>query len=166
MVACTGTATAATLITGAQIKNNSVSTKDVKNKSLRARDFKPGGLPRGPAGVAGAPGLQGVQGPLGPQGPPGGPGLSGLERVSANTVTNSDSPKSVQVFCPPGKQPISTDYDITGGKTGAPPNMLVEVVADQVSSFGNQGIADAYETDPTTETWALHLNMLCARVGP
>ena len=48
MVACTGSATAATLITGAQIKNNSVGTKDVKNESLRAGDFKPGDLPRGP----------------------------------------------------------------------------------------------------------------------
>jgi hypothetical protein len=168
-VACTGTATAATLITGAQIKNNSVTTKDVKNKSLRAGDFKPGTLLRGAAGARGAAGpqgAQGLQGPQGPQGRQGAPGLSDLEVASDSTPTNSVSPKTLTVTCPADKQAISTGYDIVGGKTGVPPDTLLEVVADQVASFGNQGFAGAYETDPTTETWAISLSVLCARVGP
>jgi hypothetical protein len=169
VVACTGTATAASLITGAQIKNNSVTTKDVKNKSLRAGDFRPGTVFRGPAGARGAAGPQGAQGPQGLQGSQGlqgAPGLSDLEMASDSTPTNSASPKTLTVNCPADKQAISTGYDIVGGKTGVSPDTLLEVVADQVASFGNQGFAGAYETDPTTETWAISLSVLCARVGP
>lgn len=64
-----GSAAAATkLITGKQIKNNSISTADIKDHSLLRRDFKTGQLLRGPIGPQG---LQGTQGQQGPQGPPG-----------------------------------------------------------------------------------------------
>ena len=58
VVACTGTATAATKITGKQIENSSVTTKDVKNKSLRGgrRDR-----------ASGAPGRTGGDGRSRPQ---------------------------------------------------------------------------------------------------
>jgi hypothetical protein len=166
VVACTGTATAATLITGKQIENNSVTTKDVKNKSLRAGDFRPGTLLRGPAGAAGATGPQGPQGAQGAQGATGAPGLSGLERISATTAFDSDSPKTIDATCPAGKQAIAADYDIAGGKTGVAPNTLLEVVVDQVGTFANQGFAGAYETDATGENWSLSLGVLCARVSP
>jgi len=55
----------ASLIKGSQIAKNAITTKQVKNKSLLAKDFKSGQLPRGPAG---APGAQGAQGPPGPAG--------------------------------------------------------------------------------------------------
>ena len=163
VVACTGTATAATVITGKQIENNSVTTKDVKNKSLRAGDFRPGTLLRGPDGAAGA---TGPQGPQGAQGATGAPGLSGLERISATTAFDSVSPKTIDATCPAGKQAIAADYDIAGGKTGVPPNTLLEVVVDQVGTFANQGFAGAYETDVTTEDWSLSLGVLCAQVSP
>jgi hypothetical protein len=166
VVACTGTATAATLITGAQIKNNSLTTKDVKNKSLRAKDFKPADLPRGPAGAQGATGPRGPQGAQGLQGPQGRAGLSDLEQVSGFTPTNSDSPKELTLNCPPGKVAISVNYDIVGGKTGAAPGTLLEVVADQVTFFGGQAFGGAYETDATTETWSVGFGVLCARVEP
>jgi hypothetical protein len=164
VVACTGTATAASLITGAQIKNNSVTTKDVKNKSLRAGDFKPSDLQRirGLPGVAGAAGPQGPQGAQGPAGKQGLPGLSGLQRVSDSTPSNSDSPKDLVVNCPAGKQAINADYDIAGGKTGVAPNTLLEVVADQVGTFGGQGFLSVYETDPTPDSWSAFLTVLCA----
>ncbi len=77
-VALTGTAVATTsaLITGKQIKNNSITGLDIKNKSVTAADIKgqlrgargaagtPG--PAGPAGPGGAQGPQGIQGPQGP----------------------------------------------------------------------------------------------------
>jgi hypothetical protein len=79
-VALTGTAVATTsaVITGKQIKNNSITGADVKNKSLTPRDFR-GSVrgPRGPqgrpgaTGATGAAGAQGAQGPQGPQGPQG-----------------------------------------------------------------------------------------------
>src|SRR5919108_3417857 len=50
------------------LPRNSVTTVQVKNGSLLARDFRRGQIPRGPAGPAGP---TGPQGPAGPQGPPG-----------------------------------------------------------------------------------------------
>src|SRR3954468_16628757 len=69
-----GSAYAATQITGKQIKDNTVSSADIKNKSLVAGDFKPGQLSS--AGV-GAPGPQGPKGDAGPQGPKGDTGAKG-----------------------------------------------------------------------------------------
>jgi hypothetical protein len=84
-VALSGTAVATTsaLITGAQIKNNSISGVDIKNKSLTPTDFR--GSVRGPAGPAGATGATGPAGPIGatgttgPAGPPGAQGLQGAQ---------------------------------------------------------------------------------------
>lgn len=55
-------AQAARLIGGHDIKDGSITGVDVRNHSLRARDFKAGSLPRGP---------QGEQGPQGDPGPSG-----------------------------------------------------------------------------------------------
>jgi Collagen triple helix repeat (20 copies) len=71
-----GSAYAAATITGKQIKDNTVSSADIKNKSLVAGDFKPGQLSS--AGV-GAPGPQGPKGEAGPQGPKGDPGQAGAK---------------------------------------------------------------------------------------
>jgi hypothetical protein len=53
--------------------NESLTTQDVKNRSLLGRDFKPGQLPTGARGVPGAkgdPGSQGIQGEQGDDGTP------------------------------------------------------------------------------------------------
>jgi hypothetical protein len=55
-----GTAYAAT-----KLPRNSVTTVQVKNHSLLARDFKAGQLPRGPAGPPGPAGPAGAAGPSG-----------------------------------------------------------------------------------------------------
>ena len=65
-----GTAYAATAL-----PRNSVTTVQVKDHSLLAKDFKAGQLPRGPigpAGPAGPAGPTGSAGPAGPAGPAGG----------------------------------------------------------------------------------------------
>ena len=56
-----------------KLPKNSVTSVQVKNGSLTAKDFKKGQLKgkTGPAGAAGATGPQGERGPAGPQGPPG-----------------------------------------------------------------------------------------------
>jgi hypothetical protein len=59
MIATAGTATAAKLITGKQIKDGSISSKDL-SKSVRAQLKKTG--PSGPAGPAGPAGAQGAKG--------------------------------------------------------------------------------------------------------
>ena len=176
VVACTGTATAATLITSQQIKNNSLTTKDVRNESLRggdvkdgslrARDFQAGELPRGPAGATGATGPQGAPGPQGARGPQGEPGLSGLETVYSESPFDSTSEKSVSATCPDGKRVISTGYDLAGGKTGAHPDVLTDVVVDNLGFYGSAAYVDAYEEDATAAAWPVIVSALCARVGP
>lgn len=59
------------LITGKQIKNGTVTSKDIADSSLLSKDFKPGQLPageRGPRGLPGAPGKDGVDGKDGADG--------------------------------------------------------------------------------------------------
>jgi len=90
-----GTATAASLITGSQIKNSSITAADIKNNSIAGTDVRNGSLAgadlknstvtaaklapsakaalQGPAGPAGAPGAQGPAGAPGPAGGPAGP---------------------------------------------------------------------------------------------
>jgi hypothetical protein len=87
-VAVGGSATAAVLITGKDIKDGSVSGADIKNGSLKstdvkdgdllAKDFKAGQLPPGPQGVPGAQGAPGAQGPAGEPGPKGDQGPAGV----------------------------------------------------------------------------------------
>ena len=84
-VALTGTAVATTsaLIGSAQIRNNSITGLDVKNRSLRPIDFR--GSVRGPRGLTGPQGVQGIQGPKGDKGDTGPTDLSKFGRASQNT---------------------------------------------------------------------------------
>lgn len=80
-VALTGTAVATTsaLITGKQIKNNSITGADIKNRSIALRDLATRARgARGAPGTQGPPGAQGIQGPKGDDGDPGPQGLQGL----------------------------------------------------------------------------------------
>jgi hypothetical protein len=71
------------LITGKQVKNNSIDSRDIKDGSLTVKDFKKGvlgsagvGSPSSP-GAAGENGQNGAQGPQGERGPQGLPGPQG-----------------------------------------------------------------------------------------
>jgi len=55
-IALGGTAFAAATLTGANIKDSTLTTKDVKNRSLLAVDFRLGQLPKGATGATGATG--------------------------------------------------------------------------------------------------------------
>jgi hypothetical protein len=78
-VALSGTAVATTsaLIGSAQIRNNSITGLDVKNRSLRPIDFR-GSIrgPRGLRGLTGAPGAAGAPGAKGDKGDKGDAGTS------------------------------------------------------------------------------------------
>jgi type VI protein secretion system component Hcp len=58
-----GSAYAAVKITGKDVKNGSLSGADIRDHSLRARDFKAGELPAGPKGDPGRDGAAGAPGP-------------------------------------------------------------------------------------------------------
>jgi hypothetical protein len=57
---------------------NAVTSKKVKNRSLLARDFKPGELPEGARGATGPAGLRGPSGQRGPEGDRGPKGDRGV----------------------------------------------------------------------------------------
>jgi hypothetical protein len=120
------TATAASLIGSAQIKNNSVQSKDVKNGTLKKADLAAGLTvagaqgaqgpqgpqgPAGPKGVTGATGSAGPVGPVGPAGSTGASGLSGVEYVSADGPAGTGD---ATAKCPEGKFAIAG-----GGHAGA-----------------------------------------------
>jgi hypothetical protein len=78
--ALSGTAYAATLprnsVGTAQLKRDAVTSSKIKDRSLLARDFKPGEL-RGARGAPGTQGPSGARGPSGPAGANGPPGADG-----------------------------------------------------------------------------------------
>lgn len=79
----TATAAARLMVTGKQVKDSSLASRDIKNGSLLAKDFKPGQLPgaqsgtRGPQGDRGPQGERGPEGARGPQGERGEAGPAG-----------------------------------------------------------------------------------------
>ena len=79
VVAMGGSATAAAIITGKQIQDNSVTTKDIKNGSLLLKDFQSSQRSQlqGATGSTGATGATGAAGAIGPQGPAGATGSIG-----------------------------------------------------------------------------------------
>jgi collagen triple helix repeat protein len=98
-----------------QITKNAISSSKVRDKSLLARDFKPGQLPAGKPGDTGPAGPQGAQGPQGAKGPAGAPGRKGdtgspgpagpvnvLYKRQAGTVTGSDSVAIASIALPAG----------------------------------------------------------------
>lgn len=140
VVSVSSTATAAILISGADIKNNSITTKDIKNRSITAKDIKKGSLksknvkdgslkvkdmsaqtrvamtgsqgPAGPRGAAGPEGPPGQQGPEGPAGP------SGVESVETVTVVGEaiapGAISTVNAFCPEGSSAVGGGAAWTG----------------------------------------------------
>jgi hypothetical protein len=106
-------ATAATLITGKQIKDGTITGKDVKDKSLTAKDFK--GSVQGPAGAQGPGGPQGPQGPGGPQGPAGRLGIASVETVHGADVPANSGHVQATVLCPAGETAISGGVVAAGG---------------------------------------------------
>jgi hypothetical protein len=94
----TGGAVAATLIDGRDIKNgsitkkdlhkNSVNTKKVKNETLKAVDFAPGQLKAGVQGIQGLKGDKGEPGQDGTDGAPGTPATKLWAIVAVDNVAN------------------------------------------------------------------------------
>jgi hypothetical protein len=100
-----GTATAAKLVDGSDIRNGSITGADIKSGSITSADIKSGSItasdlskatekaldgkdgkngaagPKGETGAAGPQGPKGENGATGPQGPAGEDGVSGYESI-------------------------------------------------------------------------------------
>jgi hypothetical protein len=73
----------------AQLKKSAVTGAKVKNRSLRAIDFKAGQLPAGAKGDPGAPGAKGDPGAPGPAGAKGDTGAPGTARAFAHILVSA-----------------------------------------------------------------------------
>jgi hypothetical protein len=145
-----------------QLKNASVNSAKVKDKSLLARDFKPGQLPRGPrgdegpAGPVGATGPTGAQGPAGPQGPQGVAGATGAPGAtgaagpswgtmwrdadaSVNTCIPADLVSNSIVLPRESRLLVNAFTQVSATQPGTAPFGLVRLSVDLV----NQGSTDA-----------------------
>jgi hypothetical protein len=150
-----GTATAASkLLTGKQIKNGSITGVDVKNRSLLSKDFKAGQLPSGPQGPAGAQGVPGPQGPSGPSDAynnglyPGGAGIQlapgGWDVRALVRGDNSASGTPAELNC---TLTISSSADTVGpGRdvevTTVPANGQATLPLEQIHTLGGPGTAN------------------------
>ena len=116
LVATAGTATAARLITGKQIKDGSISGKDL-SRAVQAQ-LKKAGVPgsQGAAGKDGAQGAPGASGARGDQGLKGDAGLQGLPGLNGVKGDKGDQ----------GIQGITGDQGIQGVKGDPGPSEVLE----------------------------------------
>lgn len=166
LLSLTGGAMAGALITGKQIKdnsvasaditNNSLGTVDVKNESLTTTDVKNGTLRKVDFAAGQLP--AGAPGPAGEPGAPGTPGISGLQVVVTDSAKGSESVRGVEAVCPPGKQIIGGGATLEGLKA--------EVAI--VSSFPKNATtwhASAHEINGTPWPWFIRAHAICATVA-
>lgn len=124
----------AKIITGKQIKDSTVTTRDIRNGSLLSQDFKAGQLAAGPRGEAGRQGERGAQGTSGAAGPAGATGVTGpagpagtpatrlFARVAANGTLQGSSGVATANNRGTGEYQVTFNRDISGCAALASPS--------------------------------------------
>jgi hypothetical protein len=183
-VATAGTATAQKKhfpeFNGVDIIDNTLTGKDIKDKSLTAREFK-GGLPRGqrgPRGLPGPPGAPGQNGAQGPQGGPGAngqdgaPGAAGFSRLDYNFV-NLNVPASAgrwrgSVACDAGLRAVGGGGWVSG--VAEQGSIVASYPSDGTNPagndppIGNTGWSVIFDKHVTTgATTTLQVHVVCAQ---
>ena len=168
MLAAGTGATASLMISGKQIKDNSVTSQDIKNKSLKVKDLsrkaqvklqgRTGATgERGPAGPAGPAGAAGAQGLPGRQGLQGLPGLSGFQVVSAvpTTLTGLLTGEAT-ASCPAGTKALSA----AGGLSTQVLGVLTQVTRVSDTTYKISALSAL-----PIGTNTLNLDVVCATVA-
>lgn len=118
----TGVDVRSSSLTGSDLKNNSVGSLDIKDGDLLASDFKPGQLAAGASGAQGPKGETGATGSTGNTGAPGtvgSPGVSGYERkVSPTIFMGAETELLGSVTCPVGKSVLGGGVEGTQNTPG------------------------------------------------
>ena len=151
--ASAGSATAASLITGKQIRNNTITSADVKNRSLGLGDL----TTKARQSLKAKDGSQGPAGPQGPQGAQGAPGVANVEIVEASSPSNS-SPKGVEAECPAGKRVIGSGGAVT---------LVGQAYLSAVTPLenGTSVRAIAFDNPDNPNDWHVTARAICATVG-
>jgi hypothetical protein len=162
VLATAGTATAAKLITGKQIKDGSIAMRDLAPAVKRQiANAGPAG-PTGAQGTAGAPGAKGEQGA---------PGLADVQNLTVLSPTTSEN-KTLTARCPDGKVALSGFPSIGFAQSSDPAVEMIGWGPTRGPNFVDPGslAADGWyvegsESSPTSAQWSLSLVLTCARVA-
>jgi hypothetical protein len=148
-----------------QIRNNAVTGAKVKNNSLSQNDLSPAARAalKGATGPAGATGTKGEKGDKGDPGSAGSPGLSGYEVTTASDgdITNSLSTLSGTADCPVGKKVLGGGvlHDELGSFTAGP---IVEQ-SGPVTSSPQGWSADV--RGQNNDDWSITVYAICANAN-
>ncbi|MDO8211777.1 hypothetical protein [Conexibacter sp. CPCC 206217] len=159
-------AQAARLITGKDIKDGSITRKDVRRASLTLDRLStptqrlilergPAG-PAGPKGNTGARGLTGARGSVGATGPRGASGISGYAVVTANKPPVVIAAQTLEIPCAAGKVVLGGGGVVAGGSGGD--------VTGGFPMTGNTGWTVTATADPTGGPWQINGYAICANV--
>lgn len=148
LIAFATSATAAGVVTGKQIANESITAKDLRDSGLQGRDVRDESLTQNDFATI----VEGPRGPDGLQGPQGRPGSSGLVHVVEPLPIAKFTTRTWVATCPPGTRALSG-----GGSTNAAQSaLLVESApADDAGSGWLVGINNRNATSVTGYAWAL-----------
>ena len=180
-VSASSGAVAASLITGADVKNGSLTSADLKNNGVKGQDVQDGALsaadlsaatvaqltggsgqagqagpigPVGPVGPVGETGPKGDKGDKGDKGQAGPAGVSGLVYVENTKDINAGAGGTMAVFCPAGKKVLGVAADWTAS---------VKPTATSINP--NLNNPAAYGFNDTDSTKTLRVSATCATVG-
>jgi Collagen triple helix repeat (20 copies) len=120
VVAMSGSAVAASLITSKQIKDGTIQTKDISKKARAQLAAKPA------AGAAGPQGPQGPKGDSGPQGDKGDTGAQGEKGTPGEAVAYAN---------------VKPDGTIEAGQSKGITNEMIDRTAEGVFCFKNLGFS-------------------------
>jgi hypothetical protein len=170
-----GTAYAAATVTGSNVKDGTLTGRDVKNRSLGTEELSTSAIsaltgrtgPTGPAGPAGAAGAKGdkgdrgatgATGPAGPAGATGPVGVSGFQYIARRADVDVQKDKSLRwsVDCPNGKRALG------GGVSTTQPYETRVLESAPTGESTGWGVGVRNEGGPTMSAYAW---VTCAYVG-
>jgi hypothetical protein len=142
-----------------KLPRNSVTTIQVKDHSLLARDFRAGQLPRGTQGPAGPQGAAGPQGPAGPAGPSGSASIKwvlvrpdGGIAAQSGGVTLAAHPSSGNYFLNFGNAVTGHPIVSSGAYANDPGDQRGETTAGPCGG-GSEGRTCPTGFDTTSHVW-------------
>ncbi|MFL5895145.1 MAG: hypothetical protein ACJ76Z_08520 [Thermoleophilaceae bacterium] len=178
LIATTGSAVAASLITGKQIKDRTIEVKDISKKAVKSLRGKQG--PVGVAGVQGPAGSPGATGTAGAKGDTGAPGTAvAYARVPATGVFDTGASKGVTlvsgghastgIYClsvPGGVKNAVATVDPAGGSSPGDlvyatvdPTFIAQAVNAALCPAGTNGIVFGEDSTASSADVGFYLNL-------